>query len=120
MPSIPAVVVSVTDGDTCRVIARPWKGWEVTTAVRIFGLDTPEKGHRSKSKREAALGEQATSFAREAFPPGTHVRLSGIMDDKYGGRILASVTRQDGADWATLLIDAGLARPYDGGTKSAW
>lgn len=120
MPVIPATIVSVTDGDTAKVIARPWRGWSVETNVRIFGIDTPEKGFRAKSKAEAALGKKATAFAKEQFPPGTNVRLSGILDDKFGGRILASVKRDDGGDWAELMIAAGLARAYDGGTKASW
>ena len=120
MPSIPAEILNITDGDTCRVRAMPWKGWSIETAVRIFGVDTPEKGFRAKSPREAALGAKATQFAKEQFPIGSIVRLSNIGDDKYGGRVLADVTRQDGASWATLLIDAGLARAYDGGTKQSW
>lgn len=120
MPTVPATVLSVTDGDTLRVRATPWIHWTFETSVRVVGIDTPEKGHRAKTRAEAALGERATLFAREQFPVGSTVRLSMLEDDKYGGRCLAAVTRDDGADWASLLIDAGLARPYSGGAKQAW
>lgn len=120
MPVIPAEIVSVTDGDTLRVIARPWRGMSIETAVRVFGVDTPEKGGRAKSPKEAALGAKATEFAKAQFPVGSIVRLSNLADDKFGGRVLADVTRADGASWSELMIGAGLARKYDGGRKSDW
>ena len=119
MPNIPAEILAVVDGDTLRVRAMPWRNWSVETLVRVNGIDTPEKGARAKNPREALLGLKATEFARAQFEVGSIIRLADMGDDKYG-RCLARVTRQDGACWATLMIEAGLARPYTGGAKSSW
>lgn len=118
--SIPAQVVRVIDGDTCRVRATNWlPGHTIETTVRIAGIDTPETKQRAKSKVEADLGAKAKQFAIDQFT-GAIVSLVGIESDKYG-RILTKVVRHsDGACWAGTLVAAGLAKAYDGGTKCDW
>ncbi len=43
-----------------------------------------------------------------------------MRHDKFGGRVLARVESNAGEDIATLLIAAGLGRPYDGGKRASW
>ena len=40
--SVPALVLSVHDGDTIMVDAKPWPGITVRVKVRVMGLDAPE------------------------------------------------------------------------------
>ena len=47
------------------------------------------------------------------------VQVNVLQWDKFGGRINADVF-VDGADFAQLQIEKGLAVPYDGGTKDSW
>lgn len=121
---IPCDVRRVLDGDTVEVQCSAWIGVAVTTLVRVRGIDTPEKAPRAKCPAEAALAIKASTFTKDALPPGTCIRVSAIENDKYGGRVVATVIYdaplQRGVSLADGLIDAGLARSYDGGTKSSW
>tara|TARA_R110000823_G_scaffold205137_5_gene336095 strand:+ start:60 stop:482 length:423 start_codon:yes stop_codon:yes gene_type:complete len=113
-------VVRVIDGDTVKVEA-PWVPVELgkEISIRVIGIDTPEKGGRAKCPAEAALGAKATKFAQEVIKPGQVVQVNLISWDKFGGRIDATIL-VNGKDFGKMQIDAGLARPYDGGTKSSW
>lgn len=117
-------VVRVVDGDTVEARCHAWVGTDVTTMVRVRGIDTPEKAPRAKCPAEAALAIKASAFTRDALPPGSRILLSSIDNDKFGGRVDATITYDTpllhGANLADQLISAGLARPYDGGTKKGW
>ncbi len=39
---------------------------------------------------------------------------------KYAGRVIADVFTEDGRRLADVLIEAGLARVYDGGVWEGW
>ncbi len=111
-----ADVLSVYDGDTLTVIAHPWPGVMVQTSVRLNGLDTPEI--RGKCTLEKALALQA----RDALIAlaGERIVLHNITLGKYAGRVVADITTPDGVDIVAALIAAGLAKPYDGGTRQSW
>ena len=113
-------VTKVTDGDTIRVEV-PWMPPELgrDIAIRIMGIDTPEKGGRASCEAEATLGAEATEFAKSMIAVGDVVEVHLISWDKYGGRIDADVF-VDGDNFAQMQIDRGLAKPYDGGTKESW
>lgn len=113
-------VVKVIDGDTIKVRI-PWAPEELgdTISIRIMGIDTPEKGHRAKCEKEAALGEKATAFAKQVIKVGDVVGVNLLQWDKFGGRIDGDIL-VDGENFAQMQIDRGLARPYDGKAKSDW
>lgn len=117
---IEATVVRVIDGDTVAVVARPWLDTTVETHVRIKGIDTPEKGSRARCSGEAALAERASALTRQLLPEGATVRIGAIRQDKYGGRVVATIQAPDGRDVGAALVAAGVARPYDGGHKVGW
>ncbi len=117
---IEAKVVRVLDGDTVEVKARPWVDLEVTTFVRVAGIDTPEKGWRAKCPAERELGERASLLAQKLMPLGATLRLLEVQKGKYAGRVVASVILPDGRDYASILIDEGLAYPYEGKTKRSF
>jgi len=117
---VPADVVSVTDGDTFKAEARPWPRMIVEVAVRVDGVDTPEKGWRAKCDAERRLGAKASKFAKARIKPGDRVLLCSVEEGKYAKRALARVILADGTDYGQALIDAGLAVLYDGGTKRSW
>ncbi|MEZ0259533.1 MAG: thermonuclease family protein [Alphaproteobacteria bacterium] len=116
---VQAKVTRVVDGDTPAVVAEIWPGTFVTISTRVGGIDTPEKKGRAKNAYEADLAEQATAATRELVE-GKTVLLYNVEYEKYGGRVLADVKTLDGVDVAQNLINKGLARPYDGGTKQPW
>jgi endonuclease YncB( thermonuclease family) len=48
------------------------------------------------------------------------VFVSRIALDKYGGRVLAAAATRRTADVSTALLQAGLARSYEGGRRDGW
>lgn len=117
--SYPIEVIEVKDGDTLKVRVHQWIDTWLTTSIRIYGINTPEKTWRGKCDAERALGEQATTFAKE-WVKGHQLHITKISNDKFGGRIDALVVRDDGQELGRALIANGYAKPYYGKTKSSW
>lgn len=115
-----AEVIRVLDGDTVVIAARylpePLKP---ELAVRVFGVDTPEKAPRAKCIAEAERGLAATAFTKQAVANATTVQVSIMSWDKYGGRVLGDLLL-NGNSLSKMLIDAGLARRYFGEKKESW
>jgi micrococcal nuclease len=113
---ITADVLRVIDGDTFTVRAHIWIGQELTTNVRLLGVNAPElSGH---CEEERALAEAARRFLAARLE-GRSVTLRDIALDKYGGRVLARVEDSAG-DIAAALLAARLVVPYDGGRRGSW
>ncbi len=113
---VTADVVSVYDGDTLTVDAHPWPQITVRTSVRVAGIDAPEI--RGKCDSEKAIAREARGLARETV--GASVYLRDVELGKYAGRVIADVFTEDGRRLADVLIEAGLARVYDGGEREGW
>lgn len=113
-------VTRVVDGDSIRV-AVDWLPEELgdDISIRVMGIDTPEKGGRAQCAAEAELGARATAFAKEKIKVGDVVQVEIVDWDKYGGRIDAYIYI-NGESFGDMQIAAGLAKPYDGGTKESW
>jgi micrococcal nuclease len=109
----------VIDGDTI-IVEAPWLPSELgkTISIRIAGIDTPEKGARAQCEREAILGAEATALTKSLIKPGDVVRVDIESRDKYF-RIVGTIS-VNGTPLQTILLNRGLARRYDGGTKSSW
>ena len=114
---IEALVTRVIDGDTLAVRARVWLGQEVTIRVRLAGVDAPELAGHCRIEREGAL--RARAFVADRIGGG-RVMLRAIRYGKFAGRVVARVTDAEGRDLGLALLDAGLARAYDGGRRSPW
>lgn len=115
-----AVVTRVIDGDTVAFQASflppPLKQ---ELSIRVFGVDTPEKGFRAQCPSEAARGAAATEFTKKLVAASTQ-RQVVLMDwDKYGGRVLGDVLL-NGQSLRNLLIQNGFAREYYGEAKTSW
>ena len=88
-------------------------------SIRVFGVDTPEKGHRAMCPQEAHRGEAATAFTKAQIN-AAQKRQVALMDwDKYGGRVLGDVLL-DGKSLRAMLIQNGFAREYYGEAKQSW
>ena len=116
------VVTRVKDGDTFVIDTNAYRFLpELEFSVRVYGIDTPEKGAAAKCPREAALAVQASAYGKQLIAETNNlVLLSRVKHDKYGGRFDATVTLSDGSDYAQRMIAKGLAYPYFGGTKQSW
>ena len=117
-------VVSCYDGDTCRV-RLPWGGaempaWAVelfgTMSVRLEGFDTPEI--RGRCDREKEMAVEARDALRAMLDDADEVLLADVRGGKYF-RLLGMLL-VDGKPVGDRLIEAGLARPYSGGTRLTW
>ena len=105
------------DGDTCYVSAPALPGKLSKMSVRVLGIDTPEiKGKCEKEKELALIGRQT---ANQLFRAADKIEFKDLKWDKYGGRVLSNVYL-DGKLYSNILIEKGLARPYDGGAKKGW
>lgn len=112
-----ALVQSVYDGDTIRVDIDLGLSIKVHASCRLLGIDTPEI--RTKSASEKKLAYQARDRLREIVLDQWVTLHSVAKPDKYG-RLLVKVWSDEFGYVNSLLIDEGLARPYDGGTRSSW
>jgi micrococcal nuclease len=88
-------------------------------SIRVLGVDTPEKAPRAKCDAEAAKAKMASEFTKSAVQLATEIDVQIKTWDKYGGRVLGDVYL-DGHSLAEMLIEAELARPYQGEAKSSW
>lgn len=115
-----ATITKVKDGDTI-VIAAPFlpAPLKPELSVRIYGVDTPEKGFRGQCDREKAAGEAATVFAKNAVKKTTKHQVVLYGWDKFGGRVLGDIIL-DGNSLRQLLISNGHAREYYGDAKKSW
>jgi len=115
-----AQIVRVNDGDTV-VIAAPFlpAPLKPELAVRIYGVDTPEKGFRAQCPSEDARGKAATEFTKNAVAKSTKRQVTLYGWDKFGGRVLGDIVL-DGQSLRTGLIQNGFAREYFGEAKQSW
>jgi len=113
----PAEVLRVIDGDTFEARVRIWPGMDVTTKVRLRGIDAPETRGKCEDERSKAVA------AREALSKMLaegNVGVSRIGQDKYGGRVDADVSTARTSDVGEALIARGLVRRYGGGRRAGW
>ena len=113
-------VLRVIDGDTIAFKAdflpAPLKK---ELSIRVFGVDTPEKGFRAKCPSEDQRGQAATAFTKELVTVAKKRQIVLYDWDKYGGRVLGDIIL-DGYSLRALLISKGYAREYYGEAKQSW
>lgn len=113
-------VTRVLDGDTVEVSVN-FLPRELGNKlyIRVWGVDTPEKGWRAKSQHENELGLKASEFTKQKITEAKEIKIQLIMWDKFGGRVLGDVII-DGKSLRQLLLDNGYAREYYGAKKEEW
>jgi endonuclease YncB( thermonuclease family) len=116
-PSLPTQVLRVIDGDTFEARVRIWPGMDVTTKVRLRGIDAPEMRARCEDERAKAV--EARDALAGILREGA-VGIAGVAQDKYGGRVDAAVSTAATADVSAALLARGLARRYSGGRRRSW
>lgn len=115
-----AQILKVNDGDTV-VIAAPFlpAPLKPQLAVRVFGVDTPEKGFRAKCEAENQRGLAASEFTKNAVAKSIKRQVILYDWDKFGGRVLGDIIL-DGQSLRAILIKNGFAREYYGEAKQSW
>ena len=115
-----AQILRVTDGDTV-VISAPFlpKPLKPELAVRIYGVDTPEKGFRGQCDSEKLRGEAASVFTKILVQASQQRQVIVYGWDKFGGRVLGDIIL-NGQSLRAQLIANGFAREYYGDAKQSW
>ena len=113
-------ITRVKDGDTVAFKA-DWLPDPLPKelAVRVYGVDTPEKGHRAQCPQEDARGQAATKFTTNAVAKSVKRQVLLMGWDKFGGRVLGDIIL-DGQGLRQMLIQNGYAREYYGEAKQSW
>jgi endonuclease YncB( thermonuclease family) len=115
-----AQILRVSDGDTI-VIAAPFlpQPLKPELAVRIYGVDTPEKGFRGQCDSEKQRGEAASVFTKNLVAASQQRQVVLYGWDKFGGRVLGDIIL-NGQSLRAQLIANGFAREYYGEAKQSW
>ncbi len=115
-----ANILRASDGDTVVVealwIPAPLKK---EIAVRVYGVDTPEKGGRAQCPAEDAKGQAASAFTKDLIAKAAKKQWVLYNWDKFGGRVLGDIVL-DGKSLRAELIKNGFAREYFGDAKTSW
>lgn len=113
-------IIRVIDGDTI-VFEAKWlpAPLKPELKLRVYGIDTPEKGARAKCEKESKLGEEATTFTSKKIKEGKTFQMYLIDWDKYGGRVLGDLLI-DGKSLQKMLLYTGHGKEYYGDQKKSW
>ncbi len=110
-------VLRVIDGDTFEARVHLWPGLNITTRVRLRGIDAPE--FRARCMEERSKAEVARDALQSILDQG-EVTIARVTLDKFGGRVLADASTHATPDVAASLLAAGHARRYSGARREAW
>jgi endonuclease YncB( thermonuclease family) len=110
------ILVGVVDAGTVVVEIGPWLGHFIDQRVRLRGVEVPSlTAPNCEAERRAA--EAAVAFLRDLY--GLRVDLRAAARAEAAGAIPADIVLPGGIDLASVLIQAGWARPR-GGARSGW
>lgn len=113
-------ILRASDGDTVVVQAAflppPLKQ---ELAIRVYGVDTPEKGFRAQCPSEDQRGQAASAFTKKLIAESKVRQVTIYAWDKFGGRVLGDIIL-DGKSLREQLIANGFAREYFGEAKQSW
>ena len=110
-------MLRVNDGDTFEARVHVWPGMQVTTKVRLRGIDAAEfRAHCAEEYRLATAARDALS--RMLAEGG--VTIGRIGFDKYGGLVVANAATRSTPDISEALLKTRLVRAYDGGRRDGW
>jgi len=115
-----AQILAIKDGDTV-VFAAPFlpAPLKPELSLRVFGVDTPEKGHRAQCPKEDQMAQAASKFTKDFVNSGGDRKIVLYGWDKFGGRVLGDLL-VNGQSLRQGLITNGHAREYYGEAKQSW
>lgn len=107
-----AKVMRVIDGDTLEVAYDLAPEIHTTQKARLLDIDAPERASRKKYPERHARFQRSKERMTELA--GEEVILRNVCEGTYRRRILADVYAADGWNIGKILLDEGLAKPYEG------
>jgi endonuclease YncB( thermonuclease family) len=110
-------VLRVIDGDTFEARVHVWPGIDITTRVRLRGIDAPEL---KAACHEEAVKADAARVALQSLLAHGDVSIARVTRDKYGGRVVADAMTRSTPDVSAAMLEAGHARRYTGGRREGW
>lgn len=113
----PVEVIRAIDGDTFEARVHLWPGLDMTTRVRLRGIDAPEL--KAGCPQELDMARTA-SDALDAMLAQGEVTIFNIGPDKYNGRVVADAATKQTPNVSAALLASGYARSYGGGRRSGW
>ncbi len=113
----PVDIIRTIDGDTFEARVHLSPGLDLTTRIRLRGVDAPEL--KAACAEELELAEAAGAALRGLLGEGG-VTIYNIGPDKYHGRVVADAATRRTDNVAAALLAAGHARGYVRGRRSAW
>src|SRR6185312_2474527 len=113
----PVDVIRTIDGDTFEARVHLWPGLDMTTRVRLRGIDAAEL--KASCPDELRLAEAASSALRDLLGAGG-VTIYNIGPDKYNGRVVADAATLRTPDVSAAMLASGHARSYHGGHRGSW
>jgi endonuclease YncB( thermonuclease family) len=113
----PVDVIRTIDGDTFEARVHLQPGPDVTTRVRLRGIDAPEL--KAACPQELQMAEAAGSALRGLLDEG-EVTIYNIGPDKYNGRVVADAATRRTDNVSAALLASGHVRSYGGGHRSGW
>jgi len=113
----PVDVIRTIDGDTFEARVHLSPDLNLTTRVRLRGIDAPEL--KASCPGELQMAEAATDALRKLLGEGD-VAIFNIGPDKYSGRVVADAATRRSGNVSTAMLAAGHARSYGGGHRNGW
>lgn len=114
--------VSVLDGDTIRTyISLPSPLNKLS--IRMGSIDTPESTWRAKCPEEKVLGIAAKEYLKFYLKDVKILYVKNFKYGTYAGRIIGDIYVEISGvmvNLATVMLNAGYAKDYDGRTKPKW
>lgn len=114
-------VEAITDGDTIDVILDLGFHVQLRQRVRLFGFNCPERGQPGYREAGVFLDQILTVTdpwqAARSSDRFQRLTLLTIKPREKYGRFLADAFLPDGRSVADVMIEAGHAVPYLGGTR---
>lgn len=113
----PVEVIRAIDGDTFEARVHLWPGLDMTTRVRLRGIDAPELKAGCAQELEMA---RSASEALDVLLAEGGVTIFNIGPDKYNGRVVADAATAQTPNVSAALLAGGYARVYGGGRRNGW
>lgn len=116
-------LLKVKDGDTLEVLMKLSSDSCLKFAVRVYGIDTPEKTLRSgTSEKEKKAGLLVKKYVTDFYKDQSYIYIKVIDYEKWGGRYLAEVYTNSERKHTLShhLVHKKFAKEYHGDKKEKW